>query len=68
MRAGRGAESIQSWLSFGYADPWVELGKRYELPTWEAGGVLRYLFDVRPGVDWGSRLRVLDPCVSRGSC
>jgi hypothetical protein len=65
---GIGAESTQSWLSFGYADPWVALGKRYDLPTWDSEGVLRYLFDARPGVDWASRLRVLDPCVSRGTC
>jgi len=65
---GLGAESGQSWLSFGYADPWVELGKRYQLPTWDSGGVLRYLFDIRPGVDWASRLRVVDPCVSQGTC
>jgi hypothetical protein len=65
---GIAAESTQSWLSFGRPDPWVTLGRRYELPSSEAGGVLRYLFDARPGVDWASRLRVLDPCVSRGSC
>ena len=65
---GIGAESTQSWLSFGYADPWVTLGQRYGLPSWDAGGALRYLFDARPGVDWASRLRVLDPCVSQGTC
>ena len=32
------AESTQSWLSFGYADPWVTLGERYGLPSWDAGG------------------------------
>lgn len=64
-----GAESTQSWLSFGLADPWVTLGRRYGLPTWrDSAGVLRYLFDARPGVDWASRLRVVDPCVSRGTC
>jgi hypothetical protein len=66
---GIAAESTQSWLSFGYADPWVALGERYGLETWrDSAGVLRYLFDARPGVDWASRLRVVDPCVSRGTC
>jgi hypothetical protein len=66
---GFSAESAQSWLSFGYADPWVALGERYGLETWrDSAGVLRYLFDARPGVDWASRLRVVDPCVSRGTC
>jgi hypothetical protein len=46
----------------------VTLGQRYGLPSWDAGGALRYLFDARPGVDWASRLRVLDPCVSGGTC
>lgn len=66
---GIALESTQSWLSFGLPDPWVRLGKRYDLPTWlDSRGVLRYLYDVRPGVDWAARLRVLDPCVSRGTC
>ncbi len=66
---GIGAESGQSWLSLGLADPWVTLGERYGVPTWEdSNDVLRYLFDARPGVDWASRLRVVDPCVSRGRC
>jgi hypothetical protein len=47
----------------------VALGERYGLSTWrDSAGVLRYLFDARPGVDWASRLRVVDPCVSRGTC
>jgi hypothetical protein len=66
---GISAESTQSWLSFGLPDPWVTLGDQYGVPTWrDSHGVLRYLFDARPGVDWESRLRVLAPCVSRGTC
>jgi hypothetical protein len=65
---GLGAESGQSWLSFGFADPWVTLGLRYGLPTWNDGETIRYLYDIRPGVDWANRLRVVDPCVSRGTC
>jgi hypothetical protein len=57
-------ESGSSYTSFGRRDRLVE---------WAATepGVIaykgKYVFDVAPGVDW-SRMRVVDPCVSRGNC
>jgi hypothetical protein len=63
-------ESGTSYTSFGYTDPWVLLGRRFGVPSWEssATGTRKYLFDMRGLVDWGSRLRVVHPCVSRGRC
>jgi hypothetical protein len=28
----------------------------------------RWIFNLRDGVDWRGRLRVIDPCVSAGTC
>jgi hypothetical protein len=63
-------ESGSSYTSFGVPDPWVTLGRRYDLPTWVSSstGTRRYLFDIKDAVDWDSRLRVADPCVARGTC
>jgi hypothetical protein len=56
-------ESSATYTSFGYVDPWAQLGAAWGVPKW--GG--DYVFSLRDGVDWG-RLAVVDPCVSRGAC
>ena len=62
--------SGSSYTSFGHADPWVALGQQLGVHTWKSSsdGLRKYLFDLRETVDWKSKLKVLDPCVSRGSC
>jgi len=58
------AESGASYTSFGQKDPWDTVGERAGAPAYNGG----YVFDIASGVDWGRYLRVLDPCVSQGSC
>jgi hypothetical protein len=66
---GNGAWAIQpesgaSYTSFGATDPWETVGKQADAPSWNGS----YVFDVNSGVDWARYLRVLDPCVSQGTC
>lgn len=60
-----GFESGSSYTSFGQTDPWVTLAKSYGIPQNSYG---HYDFDLRNAVDWQSKLRVADPCVSRSTC
>ena len=57
-------ESGATYTSFGYPDPMVRFARG-------AGGIAisagRYVFDLAKGVDW-SRLRVVDPCLTRHVC
>jgi hypothetical protein len=62
------AESGSSFTSFGGEDPWVTLGKQYEVPSSDSSGVRTYSFDLRGAVDWAEHLRVVDPCVSQRTC
>jgi hypothetical protein len=63
-------ESGTSYTSFGYADPWAQLGRRFGVGSWRssATGRRKYLFDLRGVVAWDQHLRVVDPCVSAGRC
>jgi hypothetical protein len=62
-------ESGASFTSFGQPDPWVMLGQELDVPSWRRPGTGRiYNFDLQNAVDWGSKLRVADPCVSAGTC
>ncbi len=61
-------ESGTGDTSMGYADPWVELGKRLGLPTWNSDGTTLYSFDLRNAVRWRDELRVARPCVARRTC
>jgi hypothetical protein len=57
-------ESSSTYTSFGRPDPLVAIAK-------DAGIEPRdglYYFDVASDVDWKRRLRVVDPCVTRGAC
>lgn len=58
-------QSGSSYTSFGQADPWVDLAKKYGIPQ-SSGG--KYYFDLKDTVNWGSKMRVADPCVSRRAC
>ena len=58
-------QSGSSYTSFGQSDPWVSLAKQFGIPQ-SSGG--KYYFDLRDTIDWGSKLRVADPCVSRREC
>jgi hypothetical protein len=59
-----------SYTSFGYADPWVELGEQFGVHSWTSSsdGKRKYLFDLRETINWEAKLRVVDPCVAQGSC
>jgi hypothetical protein len=59
-------ESGTSYTSFGHPDPMVTFAKKQTsgVSVWKGG----YYFDMASGVDWASRLRVLDPCVAAGTC
>jgi len=60
------AESALSHTSFGTADKWVEFAKSVGVPHYAPDN--DWVFNVNNGVDWGRYLRVVDPCVSQGTC
>jgi hypothetical protein len=57
-------ESGSTYTSFGYEDAMVSYARHAGVPFNQGKPV----FDIDPGVDWGKRLRVVDPCVAQGSC
>ncbi len=59
-------ESGLTYTSFGRADKWVELAKRYQVPRYEPDN--NWIYNLRDDVDWASRLRVIDPCEAQGTC
>ena len=63
-------ESGSGYTSFGLEDRMVTFARQAmqegQGGISYSGGV--YYFDVASGVDWASRLRVIDPCVSARSC
>jgi hypothetical protein len=58
------AESGATFTSFGEPDPLVAYAAAN---GWTPVGDA-YVGDLRSGVDWAGRLRVIDPCVSRRAC
>lgn len=59
-------ESGLASTSFGAPDPWTAFAR-------PAGAIYsadtsHYVMNVRDGVDWAGRLRVVDPCVTKRSC
>lgn len=61
---GLQAESGEAYTSFGIEDPWDRFGAAVGAPAYKGG----YVFDIDSGVDWTRYLKVVDPCVSAGSC
>lgn len=57
-------ESGSTYESFGYRDAMVTFARNAGVPFHNGKPV----FDIDSGVDWKSRLRVVDPCVTQGSC
>ena len=57
-------ESGATYESFGYKDPLAEFARENNVPRWNG----QYAFNLREGVDWTRRLRVVDPCEARGAC
>ena len=55
-----------TYTSFGYEDKYVEFAKKVGVPYEPQAD--RWVFDVRDGIDWQSRLRMIDPCEVSDSC
>jgi len=55
-----------TYTSFGYEDRYVAFAKRVGVPYHSRGD--RWIFNLRDGIDWRSRLRLIDPCEAAGSC
>ncbi len=58
-------QSGSSATSFGLEDPWKDVARQYNVPV-SSGGASYW--DLGGTVDWQSKLRVADPCVSQGTC
>jgi hypothetical protein len=59
-------DSGVAYTSFGAPDPWVSLARQWSVPYYAPDN--DYVFNLREGVDWARYLRVVRPCVSRGTC
>ncbi|HEX2085496.1 MAG TPA: hypothetical protein VHF89_07430, partial [Solirubrobacteraceae bacterium] len=57
-------ESGSTYTSFGLEDEMVRFARENGVP--ERNG--RYVFNLREGIDWAGRLRVVDPCVAERTC
>jgi hypothetical protein len=55
-----------TYTSFGYPDRWVRFAKSVGAPYYAPHGT--WVLDLASGVDWASRLRMIDPCESSGTC
>jgi hypothetical protein len=58
-------ESGSTYTSFGRPDPWVHLAQLIGAVRGSDG---IYNLNLADGVDWAGRLRMIDPCVTRGTC
>ena len=58
-------ESGSTYTSFGAEDQMVDFAKSQGI---RRSGDGKYYFDVGKDIDWGGKLRVVDPCVAEGSC
>ncbi len=63
---GIAKESGAAYTSLGQPDPWVAFAKKVGAPYY--GPDNDYVFNLRDGVDYAHNLRVVDPCVSQGTC
>jgi hypothetical protein len=57
-------ESGSTYTSFGQPDAMVTFAAQNGVPLYQG----KYVFDLKTGVDYASRLRVLDPCSAQGTC
>ena len=57
-------ESGSTYTSFGEVDQVAAVAQSENVPRWNG----LYVFDIGSGVDWQSRLRLIDPCVAENSC
>jgi hypothetical protein len=57
-------ESGSTYTSFGYQDAMVTFAAQNGVPLYQG----KYIFDLKTGVDYANRLRVLDPCSAQGTC
>ena len=57
-------ESGATYASFGREDAMVSFARKAGMRVSDGKAV----FDIRDGVDWAQRLRVIDPCEAQGSC
>jgi hypothetical protein len=60
-------ESGSTYTSFGYEDEAVRFARSVGAPSYSDGGRTIYTFDLG-NVDWASYFRVVDPCVTKGTC
>jgi hypothetical protein len=58
------SEGGQGYMAFGLPDPWLDFMEHNGV-TFDGGTT--WFLNVRDGVNW-SKLQVLEPCVSRGTC
>ncbi len=67
--AGFEYESPADYASFGDTDPRIALAKRLGVQPkdFNGNGQLEYWLPFSAAIDWG-RMRVIAPCVSRGTC
>ena len=57
-------ESGVQYTSLGHPDPWISFARTN---GWDHYRARTWVGRLGDGVDW-SRLRVLDPCIGRGTC
>jgi hypothetical protein len=57
-------ESGTMYTSLGRVDPLVTFAVQNKVTPWQG----TYVFDLKTGVDYAGRLRVLDPCTAAGTC
>jgi hypothetical protein len=55
-----------TYTSFGYKDKFVDFAKKMGIPY--SSEYDRWIFNLRDGVDWKNRLKVVAPCESEGTC
>lgn len=63
-------ESSAGFTSFGHSDPLVSLAQSYGIAPYYDSSISKnvYVFNLRDGVDWANKLRVVDPCVAQKNC
>ncbi len=63
-------ESGAVYRSFGAAEAIDTWAIANSVPSWYDSGIGRtlHIFDLAPGVSWSTKLRVIAPCISDGTC